>query len=130
VKRQWMGSDDGNQSTRKATGKKAWNEIWNDGRERGSYHNVPGKDTTERGTTADEIQHELQKLIGPSTAWKTKEQGETMEKILSMSGGKNVLFMLSALIKEAGTSIVVFPFTALTDDLMDRAQQSGMDCIR
>ena len=41
-----------------------------------------------------------------------------------------MLFMLPGLIKGAGISIVVVPFTALMDDLVDRAQKSGVDCIR
>jgi superfamily II DNA helicase RecQ len=136
VKRNWIESDDSNESTGKRTGKKArqGREVWKDGR---------GKETTEEATaTADEIQNGLQKLIGSSAAWKTKEQGEAMERIMRMSGreslivilptggGKSVLFMLPGFIKGAGTSIVVVPFTALMDDLVDRARKSGMDCIR
>jgi superfamily II DNA helicase RecQ len=152
VKRKLTGSDEGNQSTGKATGKKArqGREARSDGREmrtnhdtqrERTHHNMQGKETTVRAT-ADEIQNGLQKLIGSSAAWKTKEQGEAMEMIMGMSGreslivilptggGKSVLFMLPGLIKGAGTSIVVVPFTALMDDLVDRAQKSGVDCIR
>jgi superfamily II DNA helicase RecQ len=50
--------------------------------------------------------------------------------VLPTGGGKIVLFMLQALINGAGTSIVGMPFTALMDDLVDRVQKSGVDCIR
>ena len=154
VKRKRRETDDGdqNQSTGKATGKKArqGRETWKDGRGRetrddaqgkGTHHNRQGKETRARAT-AGEIQDGLQQLIGLNAAWKTKEQGEAMEQIMSLSGreslivvlptggGKSVLFMLPGLIKGAGTSIVVVPFTALMDDLVDRARKSGVDCIR
>jgi superfamily II DNA helicase RecQ len=149
VKRKWTGSDEGNQSTRKATGKKVrqGRKAWNDGREmrtyddtkrKGTHHYMQGKETTVRAT-ADEIQHGLQKLIESSAAWKTKEQGEAMEKIMDMNGRESLIVILPtgggksvlpALIKGAGTSIVVIPFTALIDDLVDRAQKNGVDCIR
>jgi superfamily II DNA helicase RecQ len=45
--------------------------------------------------------------------------------VLLTGRGKSMLFTLPTLIEGAGTSIVVVPFTALMDDLMDRVQKSG-----
>jgi len=46
---------------------------------------------------------------------------ESLIVVLPTGGGKSVLFILPGLIKEAGISIVVVPFTVLMDDLVDRA---------
>ena len=40
------------------------------------------------------------------------------------------MFMLPALTKTGDTTVVIVPFTALMDDLVERARQAGMDCIR
>ncbi|SLM36305.1 recq family helicase [Lasallia pustulata] len=89
-----------------------------------------------------EVQTGLQRLLGEQATWKSNEQGEAMHRIMKMNGqetlivvlptggGKSVLFMLPALIASGGTSIVVVPFSALMDDLVDRAKKSGVDCIR
>src|SRR5579859_2900400 len=55
---------------------------------------------------------------------------KTLIVILSIGGGKSVLFMVLALMPVMGTSIVVVPFVALMDDLVARVQCSGIDCIR
>lgn len=83
--------------------------------------------------TEDEIQQELRRIIGEKAKWKMKEQDETMRQIMRIKerdtlmmilptgGGKSVLFMLPALISSRGTSVVMMPFVALMDDLIDRA---------
>lgn len=38
--------------------------------------------------------------------------------------------MLPAVMQSTGTSIVVVPFVALADDLIDRAQLAGLDYIQ
>lgn len=42
----------------------------------------------------------------------------------------SVLFMLPAVLREGGTSIVVVLFLALMDDLVERARTIGVDSIR
>jgi superfamily II DNA helicase RecQ len=83
--------------------------------------------------TEDEIQQELRRIIGEKAKWKMKEQDETMRQIMRIKerdtlmmilptgGGKSVLFMLPALIASRGTSVVMMPFVALMDGLIDRA---------
>lgn len=49
--------------------------------------------------------------------------------MLPTGAGKSILFMLLAVLRDGGTSIVVVPFVALTDDLVTRASDIGVDCI-
>ena len=89
-----------------------------------------------------EVQKGLKRLLGPQAEWKTTEQGAAMERIMKMKkaemlivvlptgGGKSVLFQLPGLLKSTGTSVVVVPFLALMEDLVERAQKAGIDCIR
>ncbi|SLM37315.1 Zinc finger, C2H2 [Lasallia pustulata] len=95
--------------------------------------------------TGDELQKGLERLLGNGASWRTVEQEQAMRKIvakeaqesqdtlivvLPTGGGKSVLFMLPSLIGTSGTSIVVVPFVALIDDLVDRAKEAGIDCMR
>jgi superfamily II DNA helicase RecQ len=47
--------------------------------------------------------------------------------VLLTGASKSVLFMLPALLSVTGTYIVVVPFSALIDDLVDRARERGVD---
>ena len=92
--------------------------------------------------TVQDLQRGLEQLLGPQATWKIPEQGEAMEAIMNLTqqqqlmvvlptgAGKSVLFMLPALLEEMGTNIVVVPFAALMDDLVDRARLAGIDCLR
>lgn len=84
---------------------------------------------------------ELGKLLGSGATWRSEKQAESMHAILDAKAGRNVisvlptgagksiLFMLPGIMKDTGTSIVVVPFVALTEDLMTRAREAGVDCI-
>ena len=93
----------------------------------------------------------LRKLFGWGAKWKSKEQRACMVHIITMQsdgvrsdlliivlptgGGKSILFMLPALMDDANTSfglisIVIVPFVALTEDLIARAREFGIDCFR
>lgn len=84
----------------------------------------------------------LQILFGPDAVWRSDKQVESMRSIMSLKNGqtainvlptgagKSILFMLPAVMRETGTSIVVVPFVALMDDLVTRATDMGIDCIR
>lgn len=50
--------------------------------------------------------------------------------VLPTGAGKSILFMLPAVLREGGSSIVIVPFVALIDDLVDRARTLGVDVIR
>ena len=50
--------------------------------------------------------------------------------VLPIGGGKSVFFMLPSKVEEYGMMVVVVPFVALVDDLMDRARRDfGLDCV-
>ena len=46
------------------------------------------------------------------------------------AGGKSALFLVPAALAEQQTIIVVVPYTALADDLLDTAGRAGIDCKR
>lgn len=58
-------------------------------------------------------------------------RGEVLICVLPTGGGKSIFFMLPAVAEETGTSIVVVPFVALMDDILDRARDDfGIDCLK
>ncbi|KAI3567873.1 hypothetical protein IWW34DRAFT_874732 [Fusarium oxysporum f. sp. albedinis] len=90
----------------------------------------------------DEMADGLRKLLGPKATWRSDKQAESMRSIMALKAdqtainvlptgaGKSILFMLPAVMEDTGTSIVVVPFVALMDDLVTRATDMGVDCIR
>ena len=85
----------------------------------------------------------LQRLLRQGARWRSDDQAKTARAILRPKGrdesvifvlltgaGKSLLFMLPAVMQNTGTSIVVVPFVALADDLVDQAQLAGVDCIQ
>ena len=92
----------------------------------------------------------LQKLFGHGAQWRSEEQRAGMARIMALpdngirsgllilvlptGGGKSIFFLLPSLVEEPGpggsVSIVVVPFVALADDLVARAQDFGVDCLR
>lgn len=90
-------------------------------------------------------------MLGESAEWKSQEQREGMRRIMSMQnngvrsdmlitilptgGGKSIFFYLPSFIdSEKGpggkTNVVVVPFTALADDLVERGLEFGIDCMQ
>jgi superfamily II DNA helicase RecQ len=55
---------------------------------------------------------------------------QTAINVLPTSAGKSILFILPAVIENTGISIIVVPFVALMDDLVIRAIDMGVNCIR
>lgn len=90
----------------------------------------------------DAIMNGLRQLFRPEAAWRTDKQrasmdviirlqaGESIISILPTRAGKSVLFILPAIVRKGGTSIIVMPFLALMDDLVERAGAIGVDCIQ
>ncbi|KAK4205819.1 hypothetical protein QBC37DRAFT_393824, partial [Rhypophila decipiens] len=84
----------------------------------------------------------LRRLFGPKATWQSNKQAESMRSIMALKAdqtaihvlptgaGKSILFMLPAVMQDTGTSIMVVPFVALMDDLVARATDMGVDCIR
>jgi superfamily II DNA helicase RecQ len=58
--------------------------------------------------------------------------GQAAICVLPMGAGKSILFMfmLPAMIRDAGTSVVAVPFSALMDDLVTWGRAMGVDCIK
>lgn len=52
--------------------------------------------------------------------------------VFPTGGKKSLLFLLLAILKEreGGTTVVVVPFAALIQDVVRRARECGVDCIR
>ncbi|KAH7233813.1 uncharacterized protein BKA55DRAFT_544304 [Fusarium redolens] len=55
---------------------------------------------------------------------------QTVINVLLTGAGKSILFMLPAVMRDIGTSIVVVPFVAFMNDFVTRARAMGIDCIR
>jgi superfamily II DNA helicase RecQ len=49
--------------------------------------------------------------------------------ILPTGGGKSLLFMVPAYLEATGVTVVVVPYRALADNLVDRIRRSGIDCF-
>jgi hypothetical protein len=49
--------------------------------------------------------------------------------VLPTGGGKSLLFTLPACIEETGVTVVVVPYRALIEDLVQRIRDCGVDCI-
>ncbi len=89
-----------------------------------------------------ELQDGLRRLLGAGSRWRSDKQAESMRTIMGLAdgqsaisvlptgAGKSILFMLPAMLRDSGTSIVVVPFVALVEDLVERARDMGVDCIR
>ncbi|KAK7583650.1 hypothetical protein V3481_012931 [Fusarium oxysporum f. sp. vasinfectum] len=104
--------------------------------------NKEGEAAQKRKMIEDEMTDGLRRLLGPKATWRSDKQAECMRSIMALKAdqtainvlptgaGKSILFMLPAVMQDTGTSIVVVPFVALMDDLVARATDMGVDCIR
>ncbi|KAF7538557.1 hypothetical protein G7Z17_g12604 [Cylindrodendrum hubeiense] len=93
----------------------------------------------------------LKRLLGEGASWKSEQQREGIYHIMAMrnnstrsdmlivvlpiGGGKSIFFLLPALLEEEGgpggsMNIIVVPFVALAEDLVTRARDFGIDCMR
>ena len=84
----------------------------------------------------------LQELEGAQATWRSPKQAECMHAIMKMQGaeqlicvlptgaGKSVLFMAPAVMRGTGTTVVIVPFTALIEDLAERARSRGIDVLQ
>jgi len=83
------------------------------------------------------LQEALQQLMGPDTQFRGKQQA-VLQAILNdespiilvmrTGGGKSLMFMLPASIKEAGTTVVIVPLIALKQDMRRRCRELGLEC--
>ncbi|RYP53350.1 hypothetical protein DL770_010995 [Monosporascus sp. CRB-9-2] len=89
-----------------------------------------------------DIEAGLRRLLGEGARWRSGEQRDAMAKVMALQGGqvlivvlptgggKSILFILPPAVEKLGTTVVVVPFVALMDDLVERAAAFGVDCLR
>ena len=88
----------------------------------------------------EEVKQAMQKALGcQEVGFRSKEQEIAMKAILNeetpliiilpTGGGKSLLFMVPGCLKEGGVTIVVAPFRALVNDLVNRLKKMGIDSI-
>jgi superfamily II DNA helicase RecQ len=85
------------------------------------------------------LQEAMDTFIGPGATFRSPQQREgllavlqgesPLVVILPTGGGKSLLFMLPATLPDAKSTVVVVPFVALTEDLMQKCEDAGIDCI-
>ena len=108
--------------------------------ERGIQKTHEIQDTEPEPIGPEEVQRAMQKALGREEVGFRSEKQESAIKailagdtplivILPTGGGKSLLFMIPACLKEPGVTIVVAPFRALVNDLVDRLRRTGIDCI-
>jgi len=92
------------------------------------------------GVDSAEFQAAMQKALGrANVSFRSKEQQQGMEAVLAgqtplvvvlpTGGGKSLLFMAPACLDDPGVTILVAPFRALVDNMVDRLQKMGIDCL-
>jgi superfamily II DNA helicase RecQ len=89
---------------------------------------------------ADAIHRGLQQVLGKQdVGFRSVEQEQALHAVLEKQtplivvlptgGGKSLLFTLPACVEEAGVTVVVVPYRALIEDLVERIQQCGVECM-
>jgi superfamily II DNA or RNA helicase len=83
----------------------------------------------------------LQELEGSTATWRSAKQEECMHAIMRLEdarhlicvlptgAGKSNLFMVPAMMRGRGTTVVVVPFSRLLDDMVGRMKQKGVDVV-
>ena len=86
------------------------------------------------------VDQAMRQVLGSSdVAFKSVQQEQAMHAvidgqtplvvILPTGGGKSLLFMVPACLDATGVTVVVVPYRALADNLVDRIRRSGIDCF-
>jgi len=97
-----------------------------------------------RVKTEDEVRSQaevgLRKVFGPTVVPRSSDQLDALQLVLNplktsiivmrTAGGKSALFLVPAALAEQKTVIVIVPYTALADDLLDNAVKAGIDYRR
>ncbi len=87
----------------------------------------------------EKIRLALRQLYGPTAKFRTKEQEDGVEAVvagisplflvLPTGAGKSVSFMVPAMFRDAGTTVVITPLVALVEDMLRRCKDAGIDSI-
>ena len=86
------------------------------------------------------VDQAMRQVLGSSdVAFKSVQQEQAMHAVidgqtplvvvLPTGGGKSLLFMVPAYLDATGVTVVVVPYRALADNLVDRIRRSGIDCF-
>ncbi|CAE7007091.1 RecQ family helicase [Pyrenophora teres f. teres] len=100
---------------------------------------LDGKQAAPQGTWTGSIDP-IRRVLGQQDVgfrWAEQElalhaviDGQTRLVVVLPTGrGKSLLFSVPACMDEAGVTVVVVPYRALVEDLVDRMQKCGIDCI-
>jgi superfamily II DNA or RNA helicase len=115
---------------------KAWGKRTRAGDDEDGSRKRPGVEDLEAESLAA-----LRELEGRDATWRSEKQEECMHAIMKLEGahhlicvlptgaGKSVLFMAPAVMRGRGTTVVIVPFSTLIDDLVERAQEKGVDVL-
>lgn len=87
-----------------------------------------------------EVSRAMQQALGQSeVSFRSGEQERAMHAVMSgqtplvvvlpTGGGKSLLFMVPACSREPGVTVVVVPYRALINDLVQRMRSRGIDCM-
>jgi superfamily II DNA/RNA helicase len=89
----------------------------------------------------DRLRAAMQKALGKfDVSFRSDTQREALETIVAggrrplvvvmpTGGGKSLLFTAPACLDNTGVTIVMVPFRALINDLVDKAKNAGIDCV-
>ncbi|KAF1922141.1 uncharacterized protein M421DRAFT_45207, partial [Didymella exigua CBS 183.55] len=88
----------------------------------------------------DKIRTALQQVLGTQeVGFRSVEQEQAMHAVLDgqnplvivlpTGGGKSLLFTVPAVVEQTGVTVVVVPYQALINNLVERIQSSGVECI-
>lgn len=88
----------------------------------------------------DKIRTALQQVLGTQeVGFRSVEQEQAMHAVLDgqnplvvvlpTGGGKSLLFTVPAVVEQTGVTVVVVPYRALINNLVERIQSSGVECI-
>jgi superfamily II DNA helicase RecQ len=100
---------------------------------------VREKERQVRAGREEEVQKAMQQVLGQEeVSFRSAEQEQAMHAVLDgqtplvvvlpTGGGKSLLFTVPACL-EKGVTIVVVPYRALIEDLVQRIRKCGIDCI-
>jgi len=91
-----------------------------------------------QGLRQTNLQEALQQLMGQGTQFRGKQHvalraimdnKSPVIVVMRTGGGKSLMFMLPASIKDAGTTVVVTPLIALKQDMQRRCRELGLECV-
>lgn len=84
-----------------------------------------------------DLQAAIERLMGAGTQFRGKQQAalraimdgkSPIIVVMRTGGGKSLMFMLPASVKDAGTTVVVTPLIALKQDMQRRCRELGLEC--